>query len=228
MSRARHPWWLGAAALLGAWFIRAVAMSWRYRVADAPEYASAVATGERFVYAFWHSGLLPLALSHCDEGIAVLVSQHRDGELITRLIHRLGYVTGRGSSTRGGDQGVREMLGWAEQGRHLAITPDGPRGPAERVKDGLVYLAARTGRRVVPIGLGTRPAWVLRSWDRFRVPRPFARVVVMHGAPIAMDTPVESLSEQSRAECDEHLRAQLEAALGTLTLEARRRAGDTQ
>jgi lysophospholipid acyltransferase (LPLAT)-like uncharacterized protein len=75
----------------------------------------------------------------------VLISQHRDGELIARIAERLGYATGRGSSTRGGEEGARDMLRLAEEGRVLAITPDGPRGPAEKVKPGLVFLASRTG-----------------------------------------------------------------------------------
>jgi lysophospholipid acyltransferase (LPLAT)-like uncharacterized protein len=103
--RARHPWWLPLAAGIGAVFVRALGATWRYTVSDAPEYSAALARGERFVYAFWHSGLLPGAVLHRDEGIAVLVSRHRDGELITRVIEHLGYVTARGSSTRGGEAG---------------------------------------------------------------------------------------------------------------------------
>lgn len=218
MSRARHPWWLPAVAWFGTGLMRLCAASWRYDVADAPEYTEAIARGERFVFAFWHSGILPLALLRRGEGIAVLVSTHHDGELVARLIQRLGYVVARGSSTRGGDQGTREMLAWAEQGRHLAITPDGPRGPAEVVKPGLYYLAERTGRRVVPIGMGTRPAWILRSWDRFRVPRPFARVCVTHGAPIALDTRGGDAAGRAGSE--------LGAALGALTRACRQRVGE--
>lgn len=218
MSGARQPWWLAIAAPLGTWFLRACAATWRYEVADGAEYTAALAAGERFVYAFWHSGILPLALLRRDEGIAVLVSQHRDGELIARLIRSLGYVVARGSSTRGGDAGVREMLAFAAEGRHLAVTPDGPRGPAERAKPGLVYLAARTGRRVVPIGMGTKPAWILKSWDRFRVPRPFARVCVTHGAPLTLEPASEAAPEQACAAID--------SALVAVTQAMRERVGE--
>jgi lysophospholipid acyltransferase (LPLAT)-like uncharacterized protein len=217
MSEGRHPWWVGPAAVAGAWLVRCLCATWRYEREDAPAHTEAVASGESFVYAFWHCGILPLAASRRDEGIAVLVSRHRDGELITRIIQRLGYVTARGSSTRGGDAGVREMLAWAEAGRHLAVTPDGPRGPAELVKDGLVYLAARTGRRVVPIAMGVRSAWRLRSWDRFRIPHPFARVTVTYGAPLAL-----AADEAER----EAARAVIEQALRALTLETRARVGE--
>ncbi len=220
MSRARLPWWLGAAAVLGTWIVRLFGSTWRYEVVDRPEYTTAAGRGERFVYAFWHSGLLMGAVLRRGEGIAVLVSQHRDGELITRIIRRLGYVAARGSSTRGGDSGVRELLVRAEEGRHLALTPDGPRGPAERMKDGVYYVATRTGRRVVPIGFGVRRAWVLRSWDRFRVPQPFARICVTHGAPIALDPPGADETGAERA------RAILDDALGALTREVRARVGE--
>ncbi len=217
MSAVRHPWWLAPAATAGAWLVRLLGTTWRYEVEDAPAYTQAVASGERFVYAFWHCGILPLGALHRDEGIAVLVSRHRDGELIARVIHRLGYVTGRGSSTRGGDAGVREMLAWADAGRQLAVTPDGPRGPAEHAKEGLVYLATRTGRRVVPIAMGVRATWRLRSWDRFRVPHPFAQVTVSHGAPLALS---EDEHERERA------RVVFDEALRSLTRAARERAGE--
>ncbi len=217
MSASQHPWWLGPATWAGAWLVRLLGATWRYEVRDAPAYSAALATGERFVYAFWHSAILPMAVLHQREPIAVLVSRHRDGEWITRVIHQLGYVTGRGSSTRGGDAGVREMLAWAEAGRHLAVTPDGPRGPAEQAKEGAAYLATRTGRRVVPMALGVRSAWVLRSWDGFRIPRPFARVCVTHGEPFFLPGADGERGEAAQA---------FDAALQAITRETRGRAGE--
>jgi hypothetical protein len=186
VSARRHPWWLPLAALAGALALRLLAATWRYQRVPAPDYERALLAGEKFVYVFWHSGMLPLAMDRGGEGIAVLVSQHHDGELIARLLGRLGYVTARGSSTRGGDTGVRELLAWAERGRALAVTPDGPRGPAEVAKEGAAWLASRTGLRVVAIGIGVGGAWRLKSWDRFRVPRPFARVALIYGAPLVL------------------------------------------
>jgi lysophospholipid acyltransferase (LPLAT)-like uncharacterized protein len=248
--RARHPWWLPLAAVLGAGVVRAIGATWRFTVSDAPEYSAALARGERFVYAFWHSALLPLAVLHRHEGIAVLVSRHRDGELITRIIERLGFVAARGSSTRGGEAGVRGMLAWAGQDRHLAVTPDGPRGPAEQVKPGALYLAERTGRRMVPIGVAADRTRAFRSWDRFRVPWPFARVLVSHGAPFApphsLTAPLGSLAGSSEsglvansagsaaaaaeAQVEERdlepARLAFERALDTLTRDVRVRVGE--
>jgi lysophospholipid acyltransferase (LPLAT)-like uncharacterized protein len=205
VKREAYPWWTEFVALAGVLLLRLLGTTWRYEIVPDPAYAQALAAGEKFVYAFWHSRILPLSFSRRDEGIAVLVSRHRDGQLITRVIERLGFVTARGSSTRGGEAGVRELLSRAREQRHLAITPDGPRGPVEELKEGLPFVAAHLQRRVVMIAGASHPQWVLRSWDRFRIPKPFARVRVAYSAPIAVD------------KADEETRRALECALRELT-----------
>ena len=206
MSDSR-PWWLPIAAWAGQGLVRLLGATWRFEVVRAPEYAEAERSDERFVYAFWHSVILPMAVLRRDEGIAVLVSRHRDGELITRIIEGLGYVTARGSSTRGGDAGVREMLAWAGRGHHLAVTPDGPRGPREQAKPGVVYLTDRTHRRLVPIAVASHSCWVMRSWDGFRIPKPFARVRVAYGIPLTMDGSTEEGSRSSHERFQQSLAA---------------------
>ncbi|MFN8588106.1 MAG: lysophospholipid acyltransferase family protein [Candidatus Eisenbacteria bacterium] len=213
----RYPWWLEPAAALGAFVIGLLGRTWRVDEANAPEFEAARAGGEPFVYAFWHARLLPLAFTHRHEGIVVLVSRHRDGQLITRVIEHLGFRTARGSSTRGGDSAVREMLAAGGRGEAIAITPDGPRGPAEELKDGLVFVAERLGRRIVLIGTSAADSWVFRSWDRFRVPRPFARLAITHAAPIPARLPGED---------DAAARGRIEAALRAVTAEVKRRSGE--
>lgn len=122
MSGDRIPWWTAPAAWLGAGLVRLLGATWRVEVEDHPEFTAAVARGERCIYAFWHCGLLALTHQHRGEGIAVLVSRHRDGELIARILDHLGYVTARGSSTRGGDAGLRGLLTGATQARCLGHT----------------------------------------------------------------------------------------------------------
>lgn len=187
----RIPAWLGPAALGGAWLLRILGATWRLdrSLLDAGD--ARLANGERCIFALWHSQLLPLAYTHRSRSVGFLISQHRDGELIARLIQRLGYVTARGSSTRGGGSGTREMIRFAEQGHLLGITPDGPRGPANVVKPGIVYLASRTGYPILPVAATATPSWRLRSWDRFLIPRPFARVVAGYGPPIAVPPALE-------------------------------------
>jgi lysophospholipid acyltransferase (LPLAT)-like uncharacterized protein len=197
--------------------VRALGATWAFDRRGLEAYDRALAGDERCIFAFWHARMLPLVLTHRGRGVAVLVSRHRDGELIARIIEHLGFVSARGSSTRGGEEGVREMLQWAERGHLLAVTPDGPRGPAERVKPGLAWLAAHTGWPVVPVASAARPVWMLRSWDRFRVPRPFARVVVAYGAPLHV-APASTREELDVA------RRRIEDALGALTREVDARA----
>ena len=207
MSAARYPAWLEPAAFAGSLVVRTLGVTWRVESSRDPAYAEAAARGERFLFAFWHARLLPLVYARRGEGITVLVSRHRDGQLITRIIEHMGYTCARGSSTRGGEAGVRELLGAARSGRDLAVTPDGPRGPAGVLKEGLVYVAARTGLRIVPMASSASRSWVFRSWDRFRVPKPFAHVHVRYGAPITVAEP----GEASRALVEASLRALTEA-----------------
>jgi len=213
------PWWLPVAARAGAALLATLSFTWRKEYADG--YAAQDArllSGERCIYAFWHARMLPLVISHRGRGVVVLISRHRDGEWIARTIEALGFRTARGSSTRGAQSGVLEMLGMAERGHSLAITPDGPRGPARRVKPGLVYLASRTGWPIVPVTAAARAAWVLRSWDRFRVPRPFARVRYAYGEPIRVPRPLDpGAEEQWRGRVEEALEdlaARTAAAVG--------------
>jgi lysophospholipid acyltransferase (LPLAT)-like uncharacterized protein len=214
-----YPWWTGPGAATAVGALRVLGATWRVSWVRADERAARIARGERCIFAFWHSRILPLAYAHRGRDVGALISQHRDGELIARVVERLGYRAARGSSTRGGDEGVREMLAFAEDGRLIALTPDGPRGPAERVKPGLVYLASRTGWPVVPVGCGISSAWVLRSWDRFRIPRPFARVAVVYGETFAVPGGLDDASTET-------WRARLENALHAAGAEARALVGE--
>ena len=163
--------------------------------------------------------MLPLVYTHRRRAIGVLVSRHRDGEWIARIIERLGFLTARGSSTRGGEEGMRDLLDLAERRHLLAITPDGPRGPKERVKSGLVYLASRTGFPVVPVATAGSRAWVLSSWDHFRVPWPFARVIVAYGDPLTVPRDLSGAAVEA-------WRLKLERAIAALTEEVARLAGE--
>jgi lysophospholipid acyltransferase (LPLAT)-like uncharacterized protein len=154
--------------------------------------------------------MLPLVWTHRNGGGGVLISQHRDGELIARVCERFGFRTARGSSTRGGETGALELMRFAAEGRSLGVTPDGPRGPAERVKPGVLWLAARTGLPVVPVASASRPFWRLNSWDGFRIPPPFARVAVGYGDPIRVSADLDDDGLEAR-------RLEIEQGLTRLT-----------
>jgi hypothetical protein len=111
----------------------------------------------------------------------------------------------RGSTTRGGVEAIRRLLTEGKH-QHLAMTPDGPRGPRRRVQQGMIYLAARTGLPIVPVGFGFHRPWRLRSWDRFALPRPWSRGTCVTSAPIFV--PAEVGKDQL-----ETYRSQVESAM---------------
>jgi lysophospholipid acyltransferase (LPLAT)-like uncharacterized protein len=139
--------------------------------------------GEPVIFVFWHGQLLPLIHYHREEGIVVLVSDHADGEYVTRVILRHGFGTARGSSTRGGVKGLKGILRAVREGKDLAFTPDGPRGPRHVFKWGALTAAQISGAPVIPVSVGADRAWYLKSWDRFMIPKPLSSVRIRYGAP---------------------------------------------
>ncbi|MBX6364901.1 MAG: lysophospholipid acyltransferase family protein [Gemmatimonadetes bacterium] len=156
----------------------------RYEVRGFERHRSWLDGGGAVVYVMWHGRLLPLAHNRRDEGHVCLVSRSRDGEYLTRLLTRWGFGAVRGSSSRGGSAALREMVRLARRGRSLCVTPDGPRGPRERLKPGALLAAQVAGLPVVPCASGTRRAWWIEGWDRFLVPKPFARIRIAYGEPV--------------------------------------------
>ena len=134
------------------------------------------------IYIFWHEYiLLPLYLrGHCN--LAMLLSRHRDAELLSHAAHHLGFSCVRGSTNRGGVAAVRAMLA-KSQTMHLTITPDGPRGPHRRLAPGCIYLASKQGLPLVVMGFGYDRPWRIRTaWDQFAIPRCYSRArAVMSG-----------------------------------------------
>ncbi len=144
-----------------------------------------------YIIAFLHGDMLIAALLHRKVPAAVLISQHRDGEIIAQIVKGLGpQVPIRGSSSRGGAQALKEMLG-KMQNRPWAVTPDGPRGPRGSVHDGVILLAGHSGRPIIPAGFAASKAKHLRSWDRFVVPAPFARIASFLGEPMRVPVNVD-------------------------------------
>jgi lysophospholipid acyltransferase (LPLAT)-like uncharacterized protein len=190
--KIRHPALISAASWLTARLVRLWIGTLRYEYrAIGPDLRPGCPGLEgRYIYAFWHENMLLPAYHYARPDIKVLISQHADGQLIAEACERLGYQVARGSTTRGGVEAVRDLLR-AGAAIHLAVTPDGPRGPRRRVQPGVVYLAARTGLPVVPVGLGTCRPWRAKSWDRFAVPRPWTRARCVTGPPLVVPAAVD-------------------------------------
>jgi lysophospholipid acyltransferase (LPLAT)-like uncharacterized protein len=171
---------------LGALLVRALGRTWRIRVSHDEDVRRLRAAGTPIVFMLWHGQLLPLLYQHRHERVVVLISEHGDGELIARIATRLGYQTGRGSTSRGA---ARALLGLARvvgEGHDLAITPDGPRGPAKSLAPGAVIVAHRTGAPLLAAAGSVSRAWRLKSWDQFVIPKPFARLHFAYSAPTTM------------------------------------------
>ena len=180
------------------------------------------ATRQPLIYAAWHGRILMipwlnvrLVRTRGARTVRVLTSRSDDGELVARWVARFGLSVVRGSSSRGGAEALRALAAAVRAGQDVAVVPDGPRGPRERLQAGLVVLAAATGAPVVPLAFAARPARRLASWDRFLVPLPFARAAVVFGAA----TIVLRGADRERARVD------LERALQDVTEAADRLVG---
>jgi lysophospholipid acyltransferase (LPLAT)-like uncharacterized protein len=172
------------AAAAGPLLVRALAATWRVRVRGAEHLQGLRAARRPFVFVLWHSRILPLLYHHRHEEIVLLISRHRDGGYLADLGERWGYRSVRGSTQRGGEVGLLGIVRALQGGAEVAITPDGPRGPAERVQAGAVAAAQHAGVPRLPIGARPSSAWWLGSWDRMCIPKPFAAIDVVYGPPI--------------------------------------------
>lgn len=183
--KIRRPWMIKTLGLVVAWVVRLWIGTLRYTYRPLGPNVDPCRPGleGRYIYAFWHENLLLPACFYGRPDVRVLISQHADGELIAQACRHLRFGLIRGSATRGGVEALRQML---RLGRkvHLAITPDGPRGPRRKVQAGMIYLAARTGMPIVPAGIAFAGAWRMRSWDRFALPYPWGKAVCVTGEPI--------------------------------------------
>lgn len=141
---------------------------------------------DRYIYCIWHENLLLPALAWGRPNIAVLISRHADGQLLGSLITSFGMGLVRGSTNRGGVEAVRKLTREGSGFKHLAITPDGPRGPRRVVQSGIIYIASRCGMKIVPVGVGYRRPWRANSWDRFAIPKPFSRACCVADEAIAI------------------------------------------
>ena len=153
------------------------------------------------IYAFWHDQLLMMVKGYLgDRNLKVLISASKDGELIARTMTAFGYGAVRGSSNRGATEALKEMLRLARTSSSLVITPDGPKGPRHVLKPGVVQVAKRSGRPIVPMTFACSHGRRFGSWDRFLLPYPWARGVYSYGEPIYY-APGESVDDfQERVE----------------------------
>lgn len=198
--------------VLAAFLVRCLTRTLRLTIED-PQGIVSHPPEEPLIFAFWHNRLLvmPALYSRHLPGrkLVALVSASNDGEVLARLLAEFGFEAARGSSSRQGSLGFRTILRLGREGRDIAVTPDGPRGPRYEMQDGVFQIAQLLQRPILPITCRFARKWELRSWDRFQIPHPFSACHVRLGSlisPPREDSPSEiaacrrSLEEALRAD----------------------------
>ncbi len=184
---AAGGWKIGVLAALAAGFIRLLRSTLRLRFHGADQVRVWEREGRHFILAFWHRHLLLMPYAYRGAKISVLTSHSRDGELIARTIARFGVGTARGSSSRGGAMGLRNLLREAAAGGDVAFTPDGPTGPAGTVRPGVLLAAAASGLPIVAVAYSASRAKPLGSWDGMELPLPGARLEFVFADPLSVE-----------------------------------------
>jgi lysophospholipid acyltransferase (LPLAT)-like uncharacterized protein len=220
-------WGQNILAALGAAWIRFVYTTGNYEHLNEDGARAHWDAKTPFIGAFWHNRLFLIVKGWRSDGkVYTLISRHGDGQLITDVMGHMGVDVVRGSAAamgkkrkdRGGSAAFREMISVLNEGATMSLTPDGPKGPRYRVKDGIVMLAKLSGAPILPATYSAKRALVLNSWDRFMIPWPFSKGVILWGKPISVPADAgDDLLEQKRLE--------LEAEMIRITAEADRMMG---
>ncbi len=209
----QKPKWHGRLAATALWILgTGVAKTWRTNIRDDSGLIST--TTEPVIFAIWHNRLA-IAMEVWVWGrriqpqarLAALISASRDGGLLAATFSNFGVLPIRGSSSRRGPQALIELVRVLRQGYHVAITPDGPRGPKYVVQSGIISLAQLSGRPIIPVGALISSKGQLRSWDQFQVPFPFSRCEIVLGRPIYVAREAgEAEREEARVQLENELR----------------------
>lgn len=204
-------WWRGVRPkVLGGTahgVVRLLASTVRMELVNEPaDLSNSICSG-------WHGRSLLFANYYRNRGWWVIISQSNDGEIQTRIFRRFGYQIIRGSTGRGGVRAAIEGIRALKAGGTMAMTPDGPRGPSGVVQGGVMLMAHKSGARLYPVGVAASPRWLFKSWDRYMVPKPFARGVIMFGEPIVVPADADEAGIEA-------CRLQFEAAIHAIEAEA--------
>ncbi len=173
------------------------------------------------IYLMWHGRTFVPSCLYRNAGVCVIISHSRDGEMQSRIFTRLGFKIIRGSTGRGGERALVESIRCLKGGTDMAITPDGPRGPSGVLNMGVLVMAKKSGAVLIPVGTSARPRKLIKSWDSFLVPAPFAKCVAIAGTPMvvppdASSETMDALREIVQAEMH-RIQDEAEAMLGLET-----------
>jgi len=139
---------------------------------------------KKALFCFWHRTFFPLIYFYRNKNISILLSPSRDGELLAKPLRKYGFLPLRGSSSKLGEKGLKDMVKTLKRGKFGAITPDGPRGPREIFKEGALYISYLSKTPIYLVGVAYNRKIELKSWDKFMIPLPFSKCAVYISSPI--------------------------------------------
>jgi len=201
LRRKIAAWFTGS---FGAYLLHAliclIYRTMRVSIVGQDAYRNLVDSENGVIGIFWHGRMLMMPFLYPGKNISILISAHRDGEIIANVMKRFNFGLVRGSSKKGGSAALREMLKLLKSGSDLGITPDGPKGPAENVKPGVAEIARLSGKYIIPTTFSAYPCIRATSWDRFMIPLPFSRVVLYAGTPVRYEDGEDMESFRCRIE----------------------------
>ncbi|MFB3896743.1 MAG: lysophospholipid acyltransferase family protein [bacterium] len=185
---------IGLLSFIGWLFIYLVGRSLRFRVVGMDKVRGILQEGKPVIWALWHGRHLILVdrfknyTMKSRKDWCVMASQSRDGELLARILEKCGYKTVRASSSKGATTGFLQLISVMKQGYDTVMAVDGPRGPREQVKSGVILLAQKTGASIIPITASAKRYKLLSSWDRYLIPFPFTQAVAVISNPITISS----------------------------------------
>lgn len=195
-------------------YIKFVSLTLKWKYLNKKHADTLWKNNENFILCFWHGRLLMMPLSwKKKEKINMLISEHPDGQLISKTVKHFGINTIHGSSSKGGIKAIRNIIKSLKLGQSVGITPDGPRGPRMKINSAIIKIASLTGRKILPLSCSVKNKFFLKSWDRFLVALPFGKACFFWGKPIMVK---KNLSKKE----DVKLSNKLEKTLIKLTKDA--------
>lgn len=210
-----------AACWIAAQYIRIVWRTGRWEILGREHIDTLYAADKTCIVGLWHGRLLMLSYAWQQPSpFHMLISSHRDGELIANTVRHLGisWIKGSTGQEKGGARALRTIVRTLKSGEYVGVTPDGPRGPRMRASAGIVNIARLADVPILPLTYGVRTGRVLGTWDRFLLPAPFTKGVMMWGPPITV--PRNASPEQL-----DGVRSQLETELNAMTADVDRMTG---
>lgn len=206
-------------SLIGSIYVLTVYKTSKVNLKNRKKIESLLERNESFIYSFWHDQLLMCPLTwQSNSNIKVLISKHRDGDIIAQLISNLGFEAIRGSThktnkikNKGGLLSARKMIKSLKNGISIGISPDGPKGPRHKVSEGILSISRLSKSVILPVGIGFKKKWVLNTWDKFIIPKPFNEITVIWGDPIPAIT-----NEKN----NHQFKTKLESKMNNLTAQA--------